>query len=41
MRNKVEEINRKMALKRESFVNHPKDNRHPLENFNKGIDIMT
>lgn len=39
-RNKVEGINRKMALKRESFAGHPEHDRDPLKTLKPGGDIV-
>lgn len=39
--NKIEEINRKVVFKRESFVSHLEDTRDPVTNFKQGSDMMT
>ena len=36
LRNKVEEMNRNVVFKRESFVSHPEDHGASLKNFEQG-----
>lgn len=41
MRNKMEEINRKVVLKRAGLVGPPGDSRDPLKSVKQGSDLMT